>query len=77
MFLKSDEFVNVFEVSYSSDLIFNSFAILTSGGKVERWGSQRGSIKTWNFSEEAELIGLFGTQNGSYVNNLGVIVYNA
>ena len=77
MFLKPDEFVNVFEVSYSSDTVFNSFAILTSGGKVERWGSQIGTIKTWTFSEEVELIGLFGTQSNNYVNNLGVIVYKA
>ena len=75
MEFEDDEFIKTLEVSYQPTVV-NSVAVVTDKGNFKRWGINNGEIKTWNFSSEYELIGLFGNETPLFgIASLGIIVF--
>lgn len=75
--LDSDEYVTLMEIRYrSNEIVFAAF--LTSKGNFQRWGaSNTGSLQSWSFSSENELVGIFGNAKDEAIASLGAIVFKS
>ena len=64
------------EISYTKNYV-EYVAVVLNTGRYTKWGNQiYGDIATWYYSNQYELIGLYGTiLEGISIGSIGTIVY--